>query len=116
MISLNLLVAHFVGDFLLQSNWMAVGKSKHLLPLTIHCLVYSSCFLFWGWAFALAVFLGHFIVDAITSKITSALWFIRPDGTMDDAKRHWFFVAIGADQLIHYIVLHATWNLMFHTL
>lgn len=113
-----LLAVHFVADFLLQSDWMALNKSKRWDALALHVTVYSACFLPWGWPFALGVWITHFITDAITSRITSRLWFIdlypRADHSpnyygayplyarVDSGKRHWFFVVIGADQLIHY--------------
>ena len=73
-------------------------------------------------------FLSHFIQDAITSRINARFWFIdgvrvknqmwsRPiiEHQGADAyevaynhKRHWFFVGIGADQLLHYLTLFVT--------
>ena len=38
------LVAHLIGDYLLQSTWMAVGKVKSFVPATVHALVYSIPF------------------------------------------------------------------------
>jgi hypothetical protein len=38
------LIAHLIGDYLLQSSWMAVGKVKALFPATIHSVVYSIPF------------------------------------------------------------------------
>lgn len=37
-----LIIGHFVGDFLLQTNWMAFGKTQRFFPLTIHALVYTA--------------------------------------------------------------------------
>lgn len=128
------LAVHFVADFVLQSNWMATNKSKRWDALALHCLVYAACWLWLGIAFALITFVTHFITDAITSRITSRLWFLRmelagrkwrvvADGVsseepaywvnLDDGKRHWFFVVIGADQVIHYVTLAATGAYLF---
>lgn len=117
-IPLTLLAAHFVGDFILQSNWMALNKSKKMEALTFHCLVYSIPMLLFGWRFALLNFYFHWVTDYFTSRWTSKLWFIKgvelPFGNIeyDDAKRHWFFVVIGLDQLIHYTFLALTYNLL----
>jgi hypothetical protein len=105
-IPLSLLVAHFVGDFLLQSDWMALNKSKDNLALTVHAAVYSACFL---WVspvtlFAAVVLGQHWLTDYVTSRITSRLWQAN--------QRHWFFVVIGADQLIHYVTLAWTLSLL----
>lgn len=109
-----LLVAHFVADFIAQSDWMAVNKSKRWDALTVHVTVYTgvvSAFLFayyqmteWPgigpmW-FLAATFGTHFVQDAITSRINSRLWQAN--------ERHWFFVGIGADQLLHYVILFVT--------
>lgn len=124
-ISLWLLFAHFVGDFLLQSDEMAAGKSKSRRVLTLHCFLYSLCFLPWGWRFACLTFVLHWLTDVWTSRITARLWWLclTPAGTGwrplapgvsqedtaywkdDTGTRHWFFVAIGADQVLHFAAL-----------
>lgn len=40
------IVAHLVGDYLLQSDYMASEKTKHWTPAIIHGLVYTLPFLF----------------------------------------------------------------------
>ena len=97
-IPLSLLIVHYIADFQAQNDWMAVNKSKHWGALTLHVFVYSLFFLYWGWKFALITFVTHFITDAITSRITRALYY-------PVFHRHWFFAMIGADQLIHYVTL-----------
>jgi hypothetical protein len=42
----NQLVAHLVGDFILQSEWMAVNKAQRSLPAALHALFYLLPFLF----------------------------------------------------------------------
>ena len=131
MIIYVLLVAHFVGDFLCQSDWMAVNKSQRWDALALHVLAYSA-------VLAVAVIVGHgdtpqalwflstnvaahFIQDAITSRINARLWFLdTTTGARDrylhdgefigrfNDKRHWFFVGIGFDQLLHYVTLFVT--------
>ena len=102
-IPLYILLIHYIADFQLQNDWMAVNKSKHWGALTLHCLVYSLCFLYWGWLFALITFVTHFITDAITSRMTRALYY-------PVFHRHWFFAVIGLDQLIHYTTLALTFK------
>lgn len=123
MIPLSLLLAHFVGDFVLQTDYMAVNKSKSMRALLWHTWVYSLCFTPWGIEFWLITWLTHFFTDAITSRITSKLWFVRiiepingPGqkfyGAFDCGNRHYFFVVIGLDQLIHYVTLAWTLKLL----
>jgi hypothetical protein len=127
---LSLLAAHFIGDFLLQSDWMALNKSKDNWALFCHCTLYSLVFAPFGLAFMVANFWLHFITDYITSRITSKLWFMNMNyaerilpmsndysSVFDNVvftpwKRHWFFVAIGADQLVHFVTLVLTYKLL----
>ena len=123
-----LLVAHFVGDFICQSDWMALNKSKRWDALAIHVTVYSAVlymaiFVSIGLNaelspriilalvnelpyvsavgfYVLVNAVAHFVQDAITSRINSRLWQAN--------QRHWFFVGIGADQLLHYVTLFVT--------
>ena len=135
-----LLVAHFVADFMCQTDWMAINKSKRWDALALHVSVYITVLsmvvalvlppapypymtlkLFGLWIGVNAA--AHFVQDAITSRINSRLWFLpqvgtgmRPEWIQVEVKstRHWFFVGIGADQLLHYVVLFKTaeWWLM----
>lgn len=45
MITADQLVLHFVGDYLLQSGWMATQKSKKVYVAAVHALVYALPFL-----------------------------------------------------------------------
>lgn len=49
-----LLVAHLAGDYLLQSHWMAVEKTKRWWPAAVHAVTYGLPFVFlvpsvWAW-------------------------------------------------------------------
>lgn len=103
---LGLLVLHFVADFLMQNDWMATNKSKNMIPLLVHVTVYSLPFgIFLGWQFALITWATHALTDLTSSKATTILW--------QKEERHWFFVVIGMDQLIHYICLIGTYMVLF---
>jgi hypothetical protein len=133
-----LIFAHFMGDFVFQTDEMAVNKSKSWGALTEHVAwVTWALFLvlptlipeFPGLGPVLAFlgvnFAAHFLIDAVTSRITSKLWFIELEPTVlplsggftHYAKilptRHWFFVMIGFDQLLHYITLALTYQFCF---
>lgn len=125
-IPLSLIFAHWLGDWPLQSNWMAQNKKDGAEALFTHVLVYSLVMLGWTayWAistqaeefpaaFILFTFGTHWLTDFVTSKWTSHLWFVNgvtfKDGSggynVDQVKRYYFFNAIGVDQLIHFITL-----------
>lgn len=38
------LLAHLVGCFVIQSDWMANNKTKSSWPCLLHCLLYALCF------------------------------------------------------------------------
>ena len=98
---IGVLLAHFGGDFLLQSDQMAIRKSSSLTWLSIHVGVYSAfLFILLGWKFAVVNGVAHWVVDLVTSKINSRLWKAE--------ERHWFFTMIGFDQFLHVAILVAT--------
>lgn len=99
-----LFIAHFIGDFFLQSDEMAINKSKSVWWLLLHTLVYSAVLIPFGFSFAIINFILHTIVDFFTSKITSYLWIKE--------ERHWFFTVIGLDQTIHLICLVTSYSLL----
>lgn len=100
-IMLVLVWLHFVADFVLQSDRVAVGKSGSNKILVEHVLIYSLPFVWFGWQFVAVNAVAHFATDYVTSRITSRLW--------KEQRRHGFFVVIGADQAIHLSTLFATY-------
>lgn len=59
------LLCHAVGDYVLQSDWMATNKTKQLLPALVHCWLYTCVFVLLGATFTafLCIFLAHFFID-----------------------------------------------------
>lgn len=58
------LILHLIGDFVLQSDWMARNKMKRFWPALIHALAYSLPFLLIGSVPAVSViFATHLIID-----------------------------------------------------
>lgn len=59
------LLLHLFGDYILQSHWMAVNKSRSSMPCAIHCLTYTLPFmLLTRSALALGIIFGtHFLID-----------------------------------------------------
>lgn len=111
MISVHLLVwmlfAHWVADFICQSDWMAQNKSKAFWPLYLHCVTYAIIMAAFFWSaeidlwktihfYNLMVF-SHLVVDYFTSRWNRYLW--------EKKEVHWFFVFVGLDQFIHFWVL-----------
>ena len=131
---LQIVFAHWVSDFVLQSGWMANNKSKNWRALLAHVATYTASMTVL--MFIMAILLSdtvikfnmingiilamtpsaymawillngvlHLITDAITSRITYKLW--------GRSKMHDFFVVVGFDQMIHYTCLFVTlWYMM----
>jgi hypothetical protein len=117
-IIITLLFAHFIADFIFQSDWMAINKSKSVTALVTHTITYSFLVgiilaLFQNklflteemFVFISFTWLIHTFQDAITSRINSYLW--------AKEERHWFFVSIGFDQFLHYIQLIITYKIIY---
>jgi hypothetical protein len=122
----SILIIHFIGDFVLQTDKQAKGKSKNWRDLLSHTLTYSGFWLFIGtiwsissniythfnylfdwwivWKFSIITFIFHTITDYFTSRLNSKLW------TKGDV--HNFFVSIGFDQILHYVQLFLTYQLL----
>lgn len=109
-----LLVVHWIGDFLLQSDWMAINKSKSNEALTTHVVIYGLAISVGVIPIVIALGVDnrnavgtwmlinaavHWATDYVTSRITARL---------HEKHRHYFYVMIGVDQLIHYFTLALT--------
>ena len=115
---LILTFSHFIADFMLQTDKMALNKSSSVKWLSIHLSVYTIslyflCLLFnemfnanmvIAFSFFIVNGLAHWLTDFVTSRATTKLW--------QAGQRHWFFVVIGLDQAIHAATLFLTYTLI----
>ncbi|GAB6179383.1 hypothetical protein JCM14036_07020 [Desulfotomaculum defluvii] len=99
-----LLIGHLVGDYLLQTRWMAEHKATKIFPLIIHSLVYSGavfvCSLPVGGIKPTGVaiiFFSHLILD----KRTFTNWWITNINKSPDI----LWLRIMNDQIFHLLVL-----------
>lgn len=68
---INAILGHFVGDYLLQNQWMAIGKSypgkRGHIACTIHVLLYTLAVAIftniWSPLFLLIIAIPHWIID-----------------------------------------------------
>ena len=65
MITAVQLVLHAVGDYVVQSTWMAQEKTKSHVPALAHALTYTASFLLLtqSWAALGVIFGTHFVID-----------------------------------------------------
>lgn len=95
-----IVVAHMIGDYFLQNNWMAMNKDKNHMACLVHCLLYTSAVALicnWmDWRLAV-VFVTHYIMDHWKLAMHWRKWF------SGDTDRPW---VITADNAIHLLILY----------
>lgn len=98
MIFIQLILAHLLGDFILQPNsWVAEKENKKLKSkyLYLHILIHTvlSFIFLWNlelWWVAVLVGISHFIIDAAKLSFQTV-----------KNKKNWFFI----DQALHIVVI-----------
>ena len=65
MITADQLVAHAIGDYVLQSDWMAKEKTRRSVAALAHVIAYSIPFYVLGasWTAMLVIASTHFVID-----------------------------------------------------
>ncbi|MEM6735359.1 MAG: DUF3307 domain-containing protein [Bacteroidota bacterium] len=100
------LFAHWVGDFVFQTNKMAVNKSRSLKWLVVHVLTYTlilavfSLFLLPVIALEFLLINGvfHLLTDFFTSRLAAKY----------QVNLRIFYLIIGFDQFIHVATIYWT--------
>jgi hypothetical protein len=106
-----LLMGHFIFDWLLQTYWMSINKSKHWFPLTLHSGIYALGVYFTGWLalgmlpswhILILLFISHYLLDDYRFHI----WWLTYIKRMPAEKARetlWMIVCI--DQIWHILIL-----------
>ena len=65
MFTADQIVCHFIGDYILQSHWMATEKTKQSFAAAVHAVSYTLPFLFLTRSTAASAAIGgtHFVID-----------------------------------------------------
>ncbi len=130
---LQILFAHWVSDFVLQSHWMATNKSHNWSALAAHVVTYTFSMALIMLIFVTAtayvkmdntgldallfaffpVAIGYFIlvwavINGILHFITDAITSRITSKLWQKNDMHNFFVVVGFDQLVHYACLFIT--------
>ena len=106
-----LILAHLVGDYLLQTEYEALNKATGRFwnrALVSHCIKYTLCFLpvFWltsinaGWLIPL--WLSHMFLDRRWPVI---LWRRYVMAGQETTIKNTFLLTIVVDQIFHIIIL-----------
>lgn len=70
------LLTHIFGDYILQSDWMAMNKNKQSLPCLVHVIIYTSVFLLLTTSWKALLIIGgtHFILDRFPVIVRRLIW------------------------------------------
>jgi len=136
---LGIIFIHWIADFVMQTEKMAISKSTSNYWLTRHVLVYSTVWFFaclfycayldgFNWTqrgvnlvfiFPIITFICHWITDYYTSRLNTKLLPPKEEHPTDKGyfkqlggEFHNFFVSIGFDQVIHYLQLIITFQIL----
>jgi hypothetical protein len=82
-----LALCHLIGDYFLQSNFIATTKGQNWYHLFVHCALYCMPFLIvFGFTWQLAViFVSHIIIDPLKVRYKK--------------------ISYRQDQIMHYLLL-----------
>lgn len=105
------LLFHFIGDYLLQNDWMASNKTKSSFAAFIHALTYSALFaLITNLEEWLVIFGTHFLIDRFRLavywiKLVNWNWKSKNYGYSDDKPAFlsiWLLIII--DNTFHILI------------
>lgn len=85
MIGLYIILAHLVGDYILQSHWMSLNKTSHWWPAILHGLTYTLPYAIFvhDWRALAIICVTHIIIDRFRLA-RHVVWFknfMAPRGT-----------------------------------
>lgn len=112
---MNELLAHLVGDYWFQSDWMAQNKTSSWIPAIAHAVCYTIPFLFLTFKpLSLAIIcLTHLLIDRYRlaiyiSKLKNWNW-DSPNG-YDSDRPIWLtaWLTILTDNTMHLLINHLT--------
>jgi hypothetical protein len=84
LITADQIVAHLVGDYILQSDWMATDKTRRSLAAVVHAATYALPFLLFRPSILALLFIAstHFFIDRwrLARYVVYAKNFLAPWG------------------------------------
>lgn len=113
MFTADQFVAHAIGDYILQSHWMATEKTKNSIAAAIHAVTYTLPFLLLTQVPAtLAVICGtHFLIDRFRLArfvvwLKNGPWHPLTATGYQDHVPAWLSVwlLIAADNILHVVI------------
>ena len=96
--------AHLIGDFLLQTDWMARGKKQNSWVCLVHVLTYITPFFLtpFAWWQVLLIGIQHFAQD----RTDVVVWFMKNTGKQeftDPPSAPWSIILV--DSILHILFI-----------
>lgn len=106
---MNLIIAHLIGDYIIQNDWMARGKKRSSFICLIHVTTYLIPFLFTDLLYWQIILIGieHFLQD----RTNIVYWTMKIKGSELFAKELAPWSIIITDNIYH--ILFIIWIASF---
>ena len=103
---MNIYLAHLIGDYLMQNDWMALNKKKNTWACLAHVVTYMIPFLLTPLAIwqILLIGLQHYLID----RTQFVMWFMKVKGSEKFATgpcSPWSIIVV--DNILH--ILFIAW-------
>ena len=100
------ILGHFVGDYLLQNDWMALNKKTSSFHCAVHCALWSLavCLFSGWWVWFPVLFALHFIQDR-TDIVQRWMRLIGQRKFMEPPCAPWSVIVV--DNIFHILTLYA---------
>ena len=94
-------LAHLIGDFIIQTDWMAKNKKHSSFAALVHVLAYLLPFIFTGLAWWQMLLIGvtHFAQD----RSSFVAWWMRVWKKVPD--ENWGIIPLSVDQVFHLLII-----------
>ncbi len=105
-----LFLTHFISDWMFQTSWESMNKSKQFLPLFVHCSVYTVFFIpiFYFLKINMLLLILLFVSHMILDNRKFLFWWlhnIKRTKQKDVGDITWTILVIAMDQILHLAVL-----------
>jgi len=107
----DLFIAHLIGDYILQNDWMALQKKESTFHCLIHIMLYMIPFYFFhlSWPQLLIIAIQHFIVDRTNIIYRFMVW-KGQDKFVNPPCGPWSVIVM--DNISHIITIWAVWRFL----
>lgn len=104
---MEMILGHMVGDYLLQSDWMAINKKKKgfkgWVACIVHCSIYTASLSLFVDNFNITFVMGSFVSHLILDRTNIVTWFLNATRIMPDPTL-WKIIIV--DNTLHLLIAY----------